>query len=401
MNTTGTVRVSVICPTYNRSQAIMATIDSVCAQTVEDWELLVISDGSDDDTEDWVRQAAREDLRVHPMRIARTGHPSGPRNAGLATARGEFIAYLDHDDLWRKDHLAVALGLLEAGADLVATGCSYRDAAGADLAPLSPLAAFWHPQLQLMGPMFEPSRVSHRRGLVELVGGWQPGAGLEDWDLWLRMADAGMAFRTVVEPTAVLLTGSGTRRHRMRRPHRLPLVTLDDAKAAHSLLLELRRGCHDQVFRSAGLADMLDWFHQMAATGSLVSPLDWNGDLDAEAERVVMGVDRLFEELVLVPERGRFALARNLLCARADHARRAAALLPAIQPRQLRLLGELATGRPTRRSSPFGGESADARESAAKAVERPRGGAEASRGDAPAPTDTVHPPLGQTLARGS
>jgi glycosyltransferase involved in cell wall biosynthesis len=341
MNATGTARVSVICPTYNRSQAIMATIDSVRAQTVDDWELLVVSDGCDDDTERWVRQAAQADPRVRLARISRTGHPSGPRNAGLAAARGEFVAYLDHDDLWRDDHLTVALGLLEAGADLVATGCSYRDATGADLAPLSPLAAFWHPQLQLMGPMFEPSRVAHRRGLAEQVGGWRPGAGLEDWDLWLRMADAGLAFRTVVEPTAVLLTDTGTRRHRMQRPHRLSLVALDDAKAAHRLLLELRQGRHDQVFRPATLADTRNWYRQMAATGSLVRPLDWNGDLDAEAERVVHGVDKLFEELVLVPERGRFALAKNLLCARADHARRAAALLPAIQPRQLRLLREL------------------------------------------------------------
>ena len=342
MSPIGTVRTSVICPTYNRGRLITATIDSVRAQAVDDWELLVVSDGCDDDTEDWVLRAAREDARVRLHRIARTGHPSGPRNAGLAVARGKFIAYLDHDDAWRPHHLSVVLGLLESGADLVATGCTYLDATGAEVAPLHPLAGYWHPQLQLMGPMFEPSRVAHRRGLPEAVGGWRPGAGLEDWDLWLRMSDAGHAFRTVLEPTAVLLTDAGTRRHRMPRPHRLPLVVMDDAKAAHTLLLELRQGHHDAPFRAACLADMKDWYRQMQATGALVRPQDWNGDLDAEIERVVSGVGKLFEELVLVPERGRFALAKNLLCARAEHARRAAGLLPAIQPRQLRLLQGLA-----------------------------------------------------------
>jgi hypothetical protein len=87
---------------------------------------------------------------------------------------------------------------------------------------------------------------------------------------------------------------------------------------------------------------MKDWYRQMDATGALVRPEDWSGDLEAEIERVVGCVEKLFEEIVLVPERGRVALAMNLLCSRPEHARRASALLPAIQPRQLRLLRELA-----------------------------------------------------------
>ncbi|WP_328583407.1 glycosyltransferase family 2 protein [Streptomyces sp. NBC_00370] len=338
------VRVSVICPTYNRSRKITDTIDSVRAQSVADWELLVVSDGCDDDTEDWVRGSAARDGRVRLHRIERSGHPSGPRNAGLALARGEFIAYLDHDDRWRPDHLRVLLGLLEAGAELAATGVAYHDATGGEVAPFPALSAWWHPQLQLMGPMFEPSRVGHRRGLAEAAGGWRTGAGLEDWDLWLRMADAGHAFRTVVEPTVDLLVDGGTRRNRMARPHRLPLVVLDDAKAAHTLLGDLRAGRHDEPFRAACLADMREWYGQMADTGELVRPQDWDGDLHAEIERVVLGEEKLFGELVLVPERGRFAIARNLLCARTEHARRAARLLPGIQPREMRLLRELADG---------------------------------------------------------
>ncbi|MFJ9926068.1 glycosyltransferase family 2 protein [Streptomyces misionensis] len=342
MTATGTPRVSVVCPTYNRSRAITRTIDSVRAQTVGDWELLVVSDGCDDDTEDWVARAAAEDPRVRLLRVARSGHPSGPRNAGLAAARGAYVAYLDHDDTWHPHHLRVVLGMLEGGAEMVATGCEYRDAAGREVAPLPPLSCCWHPQLQLMGPMFEPSRVAHRRGLVEAVGGWRAGAGLEDWDLWLRLADAGHVFRTVLEPTAVLLTDGGTRRHRMPRPHRMPLITMTDARAAHALLLELRAGRHDAAFRAACLADMREWYTRMAADRTFARPADWHGDLETEVERVVTGAGRLFEELVLVPERGRFALAKNLLCARPEHARRATELLPAIQPRQLRLLRELA-----------------------------------------------------------
>ncbi|WP_307783080.1 glycosyltransferase [Streptomyces sp. MBT53] len=337
---------SVICPTYNRSAKITETIDSVRAQTIQAWELLVLSDGSDDDTDDWVLRAAHQDPRVRLHRVERSGHPSGPRNAGLALARGEFIAYLDHDDLWRPGHLKALLGMLRAGADFAVTGCTYHDADGAEAAEFAPLSAFWHPQLQLLGPMFEPSRAAHRRGVVERVGGWRGGAGLEDWDLWLRVADAGYTFRTVVEPTAALLMDVGTRRNRMPRPHRLPLVVLDDARTAHGLLRELRSGRHDESFRAAVSADMRDWYRRMDDSGTLVRPLDWDGDLDDEIRRVVSGDVKLFEELVLVPDRGRYALARNLLCSRTEHARRAARLVPSVQPRVLRLVRDLAEDGP-------------------------------------------------------
>jgi glycosyltransferase involved in cell wall biosynthesis len=346
-----TVTVSVVCPTYNRSRQITETIDSVRAQTFHEWEMLVISDGCDDDTEDWVRRSARQDARVRLHRVERSGHPSGPRNAGLALARGEFIAYLDHDDVWRSDHLRVLLGMLRADADLAVTGCTYHHADGREAAAFSPLSAFWHPELQVLGPMFEPSRVGHRRGVVERVGGWRNGAGLEDWDLWLRVADAGRTFRTVVEPTAALLVDGGTRRNRMPRPHRLPMAVLDDARTAHGLLSELRSGRHDASFRAAVLADTRDWYRRMADSGALVRPLDWSGDLDQEIERVVSGEVRLFEDLVLVPEQGRYAIARNLLCSRAEHARRAARLVPSAQPRVLRLLKDMAEGRPGGRAA--------------------------------------------------
>ncbi|MGW0859027.1 glycosyltransferase family 2 protein [Streptomyces sp. NPDC002690] len=353
----------MVCPTYNRSQAITRTIDSVRAQTVEDWELLVVSDGCDDDTEEWVARAAREDPRVRLVRIARTGHPSGPRNAGLAGARGAYTAYLDHDDTWHPHHLHVVLGLLDGGAGLAASGCEYRDAAGDPAAGLPPLSCCWHPQLQLMGPMFEPSRVAHRSGLVESVGGWRAGAGLEDWDLWLRLADAGHTFATALEPTAVLLTDGGTRRHRMARPHRMPLVHLADARAAHTLLGELRTGRYDETFRAACREDMREWYADMARDGGFVRPGDWHGDLEDEIDRVVGGAGKLFEELVLVPDRGRFALARNLLCARPEHARRATALLPAVQPRQLRLLTALAAEAESRAEATNGSSRQPARPS--------------------------------------
>ena len=75
-------RIAVICPAFNRSAAILPTVESVLAQTVQDWELFVVSDGSTDDTDEVVR--AVRDPRVRLLRVANHGCPGGPRNAGLA-----------------------------------------------------------------------------------------------------------------------------------------------------------------------------------------------------------------------------------------------------------------------------------------------------------------------------
>ncbi|WP_330239368.1 glycosyltransferase family 2 protein [Streptomyces sp. NBC_00525] len=335
-------RFSVICPAYNRSRALVPTLDSVRAQSFPDWELLVVSDGSTDDTDDWVRAAAAEDPRVRLVRAPRHGHPSGPRMIGLAEARGEFAAYIDHDDTWRADHLRVLLTAFETGADLVATGCERRNAAGEPTSRSDLLEVVWHPEIQLLGPMFEPSRVAHRRPLAEEAGGWRAGDGLEDWDLWLRMADRGLRFATVHERTAFLLDDSGTRRHRTVRRHRLPLAAHDDARRARETLLRLRSGAHDEEFRRAYVADTVEWYERMARTPEFAVPPGHHGDLRPEIERRAERAGGLWPDLVVVPDRGRFLLAQLLWCPTAEHARRVTELSARVQPRQLALVSAMA-----------------------------------------------------------
>jgi GT2 family glycosyltransferase len=97
-------RVSVIIPTYNWSTVLPYAINSVLAQTMRDFELIVVGDACTDDSEQVV--AAIKDPRVRWINLAvNTGHQFGPNNRGLQEARGEFIAYLGHDDLWLPRHL--------------------------------------------------------------------------------------------------------------------------------------------------------------------------------------------------------------------------------------------------------------------------------------------------------
>jgi glycosyltransferase involved in cell wall biosynthesis len=90
--------VSVIIPTYNRAHLIGETIQSVMRQTYSNWEIIVVDDGSSDETSETVRQFT--DLRLQYHRIEHTGTIGAVRNYGIKRSKGEFIAFLDSDDLW-------------------------------------------------------------------------------------------------------------------------------------------------------------------------------------------------------------------------------------------------------------------------------------------------------------
>jgi glycosyltransferase involved in cell wall biosynthesis len=101
-------RVSIVLPTFNRSNVLVHALRSVAGQTVEDWELIVVGDACTDDTEAVVRGFG--DPRMRFVNLERNhGHQSAPNNFGVGRARAARIAFLHHDDLWLPDHLASVL----------------------------------------------------------------------------------------------------------------------------------------------------------------------------------------------------------------------------------------------------------------------------------------------------
>jgi len=113
--------VSVVMATYNRSELLPYSIGSVMRQSLADWELIVVGDGCTDDTARVVGELAAADPRIRFVnRTPRCGEQAGPNNHGVELARGRYIAFLNHDDLWLADHLERGVETLERrGADLV------------------------------------------------------------------------------------------------------------------------------------------------------------------------------------------------------------------------------------------------------------------------------------------
>ena len=118
--------VSVIMPAYNSEKYIGKSIESVLAQDYEKFELIIVDDGSKDGTKSIVEQYAKNDIRIKLLEQANQG-VSVARNKGLDTATGEYVAFLDSDDLWDADNLSVMVqatectksGLICAGFDII------------------------------------------------------------------------------------------------------------------------------------------------------------------------------------------------------------------------------------------------------------------------------------------
>jgi len=123
--------VSVIVPTFNRAYCVGRAIDSVCAQTHAHWELLLVDDGSTDNTAELIAARYSHDPRIRYIYQQNAG-VSAARNAGIRASQGEYVAFLDSDDVWRPWKLAVQLACFrrfpEAG--MVWTDFEAVDASG-------------------------------------------------------------------------------------------------------------------------------------------------------------------------------------------------------------------------------------------------------------------------------
>ncbi len=112
--------VSVIVPCYNAAPFVEATIGSVLRQTWPELEVMAVDDGSTDTTYQLLQAIAARDSRVKPMQLSRNhGSPAAPRNAGVAAARGEWVAFLDADDLWHPNKLEIQMRVLAQHGCLV------------------------------------------------------------------------------------------------------------------------------------------------------------------------------------------------------------------------------------------------------------------------------------------
>lgn len=196
--------VSVIIPVYNGADEVRRAIDSALAQVKCEVEVIVLNDGSKDDTRTVVNEYGDKIRAIHQENsgLAQT------RNNGILAARGEWVAFLDHDDYWKPEKLSEQLKAAErTSADVVYTNAKNFG----DVDRVGNLRS--EPSAMLEGDVLEPllldnfivvSSVMIRRSVVQQFEGFNASLPcVEDWDLWLRLSAQGVRFTAVREPVTM------------------------------------------------------------------------------------------------------------------------------------------------------------------------------------------------------
>ena len=113
-----TASLSIILPTYNRAAFLPQAFDSIRSQTFEGWELIIVDDGSTDNTREVVEQFAREAPQSVRYVFQENRGPGPARNLGIESARGQYVAFFDSDDVWLAHHLADCVAAFEESPDV-------------------------------------------------------------------------------------------------------------------------------------------------------------------------------------------------------------------------------------------------------------------------------------------
>lgn len=195
-------KVSVVIPAYNAMAYLPETMKSALAQTFDDFEVIVVNDGSSDRIEEWASQIT--DPRVKLISQTNLGL-AGARNTGIAHAEGEYIAFLDADDLWEPTKLEKQVRSFEENpeAGLVYTWTTIIDDKGTSIGRVFANHAEGDVWERLIAHnIVECGSVAMvRRCCFETVGVFEQTlrSYLEDWDMWLRLASR-YPFKVVKEP---------------------------------------------------------------------------------------------------------------------------------------------------------------------------------------------------------
>ena len=192
--------VSVVIPTYNASKIIVECIQSVCRQSFTSFEILVVDDCSTDNTRQIIKNMKITNLRLFKTKV-NSGGPAKPRNIGISKSRGQYIAFLDQDDLWEKDKLRTCINEIKNKYDL----CYHQLRYNSKIINKHKIDISKDPFKMLLkfGPIPTTSGIVCGKKIIQKVNGFSESKNLiagEDYDCWLKIAATGGKFFFINKP---------------------------------------------------------------------------------------------------------------------------------------------------------------------------------------------------------
>ena len=228
-------KVSVIIPSYNLGQYLPETLRSVASQTFADWECLIVENGSQDDSLDLVNEWCARDSRFVPVVFTENQGVAVARNRGLELAEGEYVLFLDADDLLTPDYMAAAVEALDADPSLTVV---YGRAERFGTETSWDLPAF-SMETMLASNCLYISCFFRRSQAPAFDPAFR--AGYEDWDFWLSLLEA------VPEPKVLQLPFLCFR-YRTRRSSRNAGVTDEALQGIRRMLWEKHKPLYATYF---------------------------------------------------------------------------------------------------------------------------------------------------------
>ena len=178
--------VSVIVPCYQQGAYLSETLDSVLSQTYDNWECIIVNDGSTDNTKEVAELYCQKDHRFHYIEQPNQG-PSIARNNGIHASHGEFILPLDADDLIAPNYISLAMERFSSHPETQIVYCKARFFGAIDQEWVLP--KYDYESFIWLNSIF--CTAFFRRADFDRTEGYNPNMvyGFEDWDLWLSMLD--------------------------------------------------------------------------------------------------------------------------------------------------------------------------------------------------------------------
>jgi glycosyltransferase involved in cell wall biosynthesis len=195
---------SIVIPTYNRAHILSRSIDSVLSQTYQDFELIIVDNGSTDNTQQWMDSAYQDDRLIYRYQEG-SGSPASPRNTGMSLAKGQWICLLDSDDRWDKNKLQCVLDVIQTNTnvDVICHNENiYYEASDSidKVLKYGPASKNMYKEMLIFGNRLSTSATSMRIEFLKdnnlQFNESSEFATVEDYDLWLNLAkyDANFVF---------------------------------------------------------------------------------------------------------------------------------------------------------------------------------------------------------------
>jgi glycosyltransferase involved in cell wall biosynthesis len=196
-------QVTLVIPTHGRRELLQQTLDSVFAQTLSNWEAVIIDDHSPDDTGEWLAGLAQQDQRIRVLtRQGFVGGANVSRNQGIAAARGQYVVFLDSDDLLEPECLQLRVRFLQRHPELDFSVHAMRlfrstpndtDLTWNTLTEEDDFERF----LRVDGP-WQTTAAMWRRAALDRIGPWDPQLlSLQDLDFHIRAVAAGLRYEKI------------------------------------------------------------------------------------------------------------------------------------------------------------------------------------------------------------